>query len=134
MKIGYKVLRAEIVRLNRSIYMTHLVSYAAPYPCCYEEGTITGRPSTSTGKVCGPLAVFDTLRHAAVFVLNRTSVCRLQRIHIHRCEYKPSADRRLWVPMRDGYLPECSKVEFPEGTVLADEVLLLEEVDRHDYL
>jgi hypothetical protein len=73
----------------------------------------------------GPLSVFDTLANAKSFVLENDRI--IGDLMVLPCRYVKSRDKRLWFKLgnRMGMLVQ---EEFPEGTVLAERVMVSEPV------
>jgi hypothetical protein len=81
---------------------------------------------------CGPLAVFETLEDAREFLAGPYK-------HVESCTFKCKYEQSLQQEMRcysiyfldpfqRGYLEQCMTLfSAPEGSVLADKVMLLEE-------
>jgi len=70
---------------------------------------------------CGPLAVFSTLELACSFSGARCYQAFGDLFAIWKCEYTPSKEISVWSH-------HSEKWNLPEGTVLADSVILLERV------
>lgn len=131
-KIGYKVVREIYPILYGSIY---LPSGRGLYYFLGEKTTI---PSNEYG----PMAVFDTIEDTRIFLF-KDLVCTVG-LRAFKVEYKPSNQRCLWFVSGYKYPPlygdcpflyterpvvqERELFQCPRGTVLADEVTLIEEV------
>jgi len=85
----------------------------------YRLGEWTKRPKDG-----GPLAVFDTLKHAEEFM----EVMSLNH-QAYACEIKKSDDSILWCYKKEFVLPRLQKSFLPRGTILADEVKLIKKVE-----
>jgi hypothetical protein len=70
----------------------------------------------------GPLAAFDTFEDAESFSVDTDM--------IFKCKYIPSKEKKLWYRGVGGRL--FAKGDFPTGTVLADKVMLLEEIKNEN--
>ena len=79
----------------------------------YYKSRATKRP-----KNCGALCVFDSISCAKEW-------CSEEFNEIWKCTIVPSKDKCVYV---DGGKYQSSRYTFPEGTVLADEVRLIERV------
>jgi hypothetical protein len=98
---------------------------------CIREGLLsyTGFQEYFLGKTnkrkkgWGPLAVFDTMFNAEIFIEIEEPKGSID-IVAFECEYTPSKDKNLWCP---DY--ECN-FTLPIGTVLADQIILVKEVKR----
>ena len=71
---------------------------------------------------CGPLAVFDTLENARLFI----KVYHVSRAGVWECEYIPSNYQVLWVVGVENLIrPYC-----PVGTQFADKVRIVNLIER----
>jgi len=87
--------------------------------CKYAKNTWTKRPEN-----CGPLAVFNNIKTAVNFLINDSRDGKIKiKYHIYKCYIHESKDTYLW----DRDIQWHTRL--PPGTVLADKVKLLEEVE-----
>ena len=113
-KQGWKVLQRS-VREGSDVYAS-IVDYH-PRAVHYRIGE-WARPKKGNG----PLALFCSLEAAKAFA--RGFVCPI----ICRCEYTPSERKVLWSLGTQGHPNRMYAGAFPRGTVLANSVKLLEEL------
>ena len=80
----------------------------------------------------GPLAIFETLAYAKSFYIANFGfqyTGAKKRFKIFKCEYIPSYDSNLWyITYRFDLKMILSFLDFPNGTILADKVKLIEEI------
>jgi hypothetical protein len=122
-KDGYKVVRlnAEEQKLSFSSYSCAEVRY------CENEWA-------SPRRGCGPLAVFDNITNALNFI--EYQLVPWKTLKIYKCKYVASNEKSLWFTWPGPpAMPICPRSlswhrfrSFPEGTVLADKVMITEEV------
>ncbi len=77
---------------------------------------------------CGALAVFNKITQAKNFINHNVNSIPCV---IFECKYKESKDKKLWIPSIDSYSRLNNVcVNPPKGTLYADEVKLVKEVER----
>ena len=126
------------VRNGIKICSEYFDDYRSAFDCGktvdYERYEWRSRPEK-----CGPLAVFENVREAVDFLVS----CGWLEVYdekidysesngeyrkvLFKCKYKKSKDVDLW----DEYC-EMSSNELPRGTILADEVMILEMIEWND--
>jgi len=74
----------------------------------------------------GPLCVFTDLEYVKPYIDEYLSYTIVDRCKIYKCSYIPSESTKLWYTGSFGFNEKVGF--FPEGTVLADSVTLLEEI------
>jgi len=73
---------------------------------------------------CGPLCVFKDAESVTSFLKQMTlAISREMFVKVWLCEYEESKEDHIWT-----FTNHNSKENIPEGTILADEVILKEEV------
>lgn len=79
-------------------------------------------------KNCGPIAVFESAKHIHEFLpYYKHGSSRSSRIFL--CEIKPSKKRTLWICGTSTHNKIVSRKDFfPKGTILADAVKLIKEI------
>lgn len=75
--------------------------------------------------LCGPLAIFGSIEDAKKWIRRIGSPSYLK---IVKCKYIKSKEKYLY---HKKYRLRLSIDSAPEGTILADEVMLLEEIKRY---
>ena len=120
MKYYYKLVKKTDDRLISCIMWDTLSSHT------YEVGEWTYRRKSEErrGKKLGPLCVFDTLEDAQSF----SHLSAPLYYPIYKCRIRRSTAKAVW----DNLLRRESVYFLPPGTVLADAVMLLEEVNLDD--
>lgn len=73
----------------------------------------------------GPLALFNTRENAIKFVHN--FCVSEEKYRVYRCHYLESNRKKLYY-MKENGKPIYSNFALPEGSVLAESVVLIEEV------
>jgi len=77
---------------------------------------------------CGSLAVFDTLLHVKRFLGCEYPINNAP-YHVFQCEYEESKVKKIYYTNRYGDKITLSLVQVPEGTIFADRVKLIKEID-----
>ena len=112
--IAYKVVRSENKKL-----VSVLIAWGVRY--------IIGK-KTVLRKNCGPLCVFETEDFAKNFCRH---LIEDGSERVYKCKIKKSRKKHVWYTVDCGssFFRSRSTIEkLPEGTILADEVTLLERV------
>jgi hypothetical protein len=112
---GYKLVFKIIYRFP--IYRSYV---GGPGAVCYKINKWT-KPMRG----CGPLAVFDNFENAELFCDSEVNLYDAEgaNLLIFKCKYVPSEKKSLWFR----YMMEVKESfagSFPEGTVLADQVMI----------
>ena len=86
----------------------------------YQEGGWT-EPNDD----CGPLGVFESIRHARIFrnCMKRVT-CPPITTRIYECEYTPANGCGMWQARRSTYTETLPLSLCPTGTLLADKIKL----------
>jgi hypothetical protein len=78
---------------------------------------------------CGPLCVFDTLADARCYVDTYfDGEIDIGNEAIYKCEYVPAVDVAMGVYLASAVCDRVPEAALPQGTMLADSVMLTEEV------
>ena len=133
----------KVVRKLGGGYLSVVVCYSDIARVRYVDGEISKRCPR-----CGPMAVFQTVAHAADFAEQEGVGLRNweNNLRILPCLYKPSAEQTLYCFVEYGFTPlgrrqgneylgdrfKSMTDDFPPGTAFADEVMVLEPLEGSD--
>lgn len=112
---GFKVVRQTDAGYESATDCGEVVSY--------KVGKRTYPPISRVGVRCGPLALFGVLKNAENFVSELSAVPEKPNFAVFKCKYRQYTGTRieLW----DSMFSLQEKL-FPEGTLLADWIELIE--------
>lgn len=116
-KIGYKLVRTRPTRI--SLFDDQRLSscfITSKYEVIYELDRWV-KPQRN----CGPLSVFESVETAMTFMKDFFGLH--DNLQVWKCEYTRSHYTKVWTPFRRNPFRQ-----FPTGTILADEVKLIEKI------
>jgi hypothetical protein len=116
-KEGYKVLRINFPLEGLRSYFINCTKGSV----VYKLGEWV-KPNEN----CGPLAVFNNLESAKKFI--GAIIITFRHVLIYKCKYVPSKRKNLWVLYGNSVRTVRGPVFFPKGTVLANKVMITEEI------